>query len=625
MARPTLQRPRAKRPDNARPRSGQFSASPVLGLRLPMWRSKLVVFLMFAAFLALAARALWIQGPGNQFYEAEGKKRFQRTLELPATRGKILDRNGLVLATSLPVKAIWAVPEDVPSQLDAGKLRQLARLLEMSEKDLRKKLSEDKSFVYLKRQVLPEAAEKIKALKIDGVHQSGEYKRFYPEGEAMAHIVGFTNVEDRGQEGMELARESVLAGKPGARQVIKDRLGRVVEDIGVLKSPRDGEDLHLSIDARIQYLAFNEVKAAVERHKAKAASAVVLDAQTGEVLALANWPTYNPNDRKRLSGEQLRNRVLTDTFEPGSMMKPITVALALQLNRVKPETVVQTTGRFQFEGATISDTHNYGPLTVGGVIQKSSNIGTIKIAMLMKPQEMWDMFTSIGLGQAPKIGFPGAVAGRVRPYKSWRPIEQATMSYGYGLSVSLVQMAQAYTMFAHDGEVIPITMFRQEGPATGERVISPKVAREVRGMLEMVTNPGGTATQAQVMGYRVGGKTGTAYKHVGRGYDRSKYRASFIGLAPMSNPRVIVAVSVDEPTAGSHYGGAVAGPAFAAITGGTLRALNVQPDSPIRQLVVTESVPEALPQTPLEGMGDSADDEPARGNRADGRRTGSHR
>ncbi|WP_316151601.1 penicillin-binding protein 2 [Cupriavidus sp. BIC8F] len=594
MARPNPPR-RDRNGTASRPRSGQFSASPVLGLRLPMWRSKLVVFMMFAAFGALAVRAAWIQGPGNQFYEAEGKKRFQRTLELPATRGKILDRNGLVLATSLPVKAIWAVPEDVPNQVEAAKIRQLAKLLGMSEKDLGKKLSEDKGFVYLKRQVLPDVADKIAALKIEGIHQTREYKRFYPEGEAMAHIVGFTNVEDRGQEGVELAREPGLAGRAGARQVIKDRLGRVVEDVGVLKTPRDGEDIQLSIDAKIQYLAYNELKAVVEKHKAKAASAVVLDAQTGEVLALANWPTYNPNDRTRLSGEQLRNRVLTDTFEPGSMMKPITVGLALQLKRVTPSTVITTTGKYNFEGATISDTHNYGALTVSGVIQKSSNIGTTKIAMMMKPQEMWDMFTSVGLGQAPKIGFPGAVAGRVRPFKSWRPIEQATMSYGYGLSVSLFQMAHAYTIFAHDGELIPVSMFRTSGPATGERILSPQVARDVRAMLETVTAPGGTAPEAQVMGYRVGGKTGTAYKHEGRGYNRSKYRASFIGLAPMSNPRIIVAVSVDEPTAGSHYGGLVAGPAFAAITGGTLRALNVQPDSPIRQLVVSDKVQESEP------------------------------
>ncbi len=455
-------------------------------------------------------------GPGNQFYEAEGKKRFQRTLELPATRGKILDRNGLVLATSLPVKAIWAVPEDVPNQVEAAKIRQLAKLLGMSEKDLGKKLSEDKGFVYLKRQVLPDVADKIAALKIEGVHQTREYKRFYPEGEAMAHIVGFTNVEDRGQEGVELAREPGLAGRAGARQVIKDRLGRVVEDVGVLKTPRDGEDIQLSIDAKIQYLAYNELKAVVERHKAKAASAVVLDAQTGEVLALANWPTYNPNDRSRLSGEQLRNRVLTDTFEPGSMMKPITVGLALQLKRVTPSTVITTTGKYNFEGATISDTHNYGALTVSGVIQKSSNIGTTKIAMLMKPQEMWDMFTSVGLGQAPKIGFPGAVAGRVRPFKSWRPIEQATMSYGYGLSVSLFQMAHAYTIFAHDGELIPVSMFRTSGPVTGERVLSPQVARDVRAMLETVTAPGGTAPEAQVMGWPVPPAGASAWTRRGR-------------------------------------------------------------------------------------------------------------
>lgn len=594
----TIARPsqNAQRGNPSRPRTGQFAASPVLGLRLPMWRSKLVVFMMFAAFVALAGRALWIQGPGNQFYEAEGKKRFQRTLELPATRGKILDRNGLVLATSLPVKAIWAVPEDVPDEIDADKIRQLSKLLDMSDKELRRKFTEDKSFVYLKRQVLPDVADKIAALKIEGIHQTREYKRFYPEGEAMAHIVGFTNVEDRGQEGVELAREGVLAGKSGARQVIKDRLGRVVEDVGILKTPRDGEDQQLSIDAKIQYLAYNEVKAAVEVNKAKAASAVVLDAQTGEVLALANWPTYNPNDRSRLSGEQLRNRVLTDSFEPGSMVKPLTIGLALQLGRVTPTTVINTgNGKYTFEGATISDTHNNGPLTVAGIIQKSSNIGTAKISQMLKAQEMWDMFTSVGFGQAPKIGFPGAVAGRLRPFKSWRPIEQATMSYGYGLSVSLLQMAHAYTIFAHDGELIPVTMFRTNGPVAGERVLSPEVARQVRAMLETVTAPGGTAPQAQVMGYRVGGKTGTAYKHAGRGYDRSKYRASFIGLAPMSNPRVIVAVSVDEPSAGSHYGGTVAGPAFVAITGGTLRALNVRPDSPIRQLVVTDRVPESEP------------------------------
>ncbi|MGT2494095.1 peptidoglycan D,D-transpeptidase FtsI family protein [Cupriavidus basilensis] len=395
---------------------------------------------------------------------------------------------------------------------------------------------------------------------------------------------------------MELAREAVLAGKSGARQVIKDRLGAAWwRIVGILKAPRDGEDQQLSIDAKIQYLAHNEVKAIVERSKAKAASAVVLDAQTGEVLALANWPTYNPNDRTRLSGEQLRNRVLTDTFEPGSMMKPITVGLALQLKRVTPSTVFVTSGKFNYEGATISDTHNYGSLTVAGIIQKSSNIGTTKIAMLLKPQEMWDMYTSLGLGQAPKIGFPGAVAGRVRPFKSWRPIEQATMSYGYGLSVSLFQIAHAYTIFAHDGELIPITMFRANGPVTGERVLSPEVARQVRAMLETVTAPGGTAPEAQVMGYRVGGKTGTAYKHVGRGYDRSKISRFLHRPGADVEPARDRGRQRGRAHSGSHYGGAAAGPAFAAITGGALRALNVQPDSPIRQLVVSDKVQESEP------------------------------
>lgn len=580
---------------NARPRKGQFSASPVLGLRLPMWRSKLVVFLMFAAFAALTARAFWIQGPGNQFYEAQGKKRFQRTLEMPATRGKILDRNGLVLATSLPVKAIWAVPEDVPSDVPATKLRQLAQLLGSTEKEVRRKLSEDKGFVYLKRQVLPDVAEKISELKIDGVYQSREYKRFYPEGEAMAHIVGFTNVEDKGQEGMELAREGELAGRPGQRQVIKDRLGRVVEDIGVLQAPREGKDLQLSIDSKIQYLAFNELKAAVQKHKAKAGGAVVLDAKTGEVLALANWPTYNPNDRRNLSGEQLRNRVLTDTFEPGSTMKPITVALALEQGKVRPESVIQTApGRLTMGQHTINDTHDYGALTVAGVIQKSSNVGTTKIALNLDARDMWEMYQSIGLGQAPKIGFPGAVAGRVRPYKSWKPIEQATMSYGYGLSASLFQIARAYTIFARDGELIPVSMTKVDGPITGTQVISPKTARAVRGMLEMAAAPGGTAPQAQTVGYRVGGKTGTARKQEGKGYAARKYRAFFAGMAPMSDPRVIVAVMVDEPMAGSFYGGVVAGPVFASIIGSTLRSLNVPPDSAVTQLVVADAVEESI-------------------------------
>ncbi|WP_334016751.1 penicillin-binding protein 2 [Burkholderia gladioli] len=571
--------------------SVKFASSPVLSVHLPMWRSKLVVFMLFMAFVALAARAFWIQGPGNAFYQKQGESRYQRTLELPATRGKILDRNGLVLATSLPVRAIWAIPESVPDDLGADKLTQLGQLLGMSSTELRRKLSEDKSFVYVKRQVPIEVADKVAALDIPGIYARNEYKRFYPEGEITAHLIGFTNVEDEGQEGVELADQKMLAGIPGSRHVIKDRVGHIVEDVDEQMPPHNGTDIDLSIDSKIQYITYANLKAAVDKFHAKAGAAVVVDVRTGEVLSLVNYPTYNPNDRSHLTGEQLRNRVLTDVFEPGSIMKPFTVSLALDLHRVSPTTLVDTgNGHFVLDGAPISDDAGFGVLTVGGVIQKSSNIGATKIAMTMRPEEMWNMYTSIGLGQAPKVGFPGAAAGRLRPWKSWRRIEQATMSYGYGLSVSLFQLAHAYTAIAHDGELMPLSIFKasETQPPQGPQVFSPTTAREVREMLESVVTKNGTSPDAAVPGYRVGGKSGTAYKQVGRGYDHKKYRASFVGMAPMPNPRIVVAVSVDEPTAGSHFGGQVSGPVFSAIVGDTLRALNVPPNMPVKQLVVSD-------------------------------------
>ena len=579
-------------------KSVAFSANPILSVRLPMWRSKLVVFLLFMAFVALTARAFWIQGPGNGFYQKQGESRYQRRLELPATRGKILDRNGLVLATSLPVRAIWAIPESVPDDLGADKLADLAKLLDMTQPELRKKLSEDKTFVYVKRQVPVEVAAKVEALNIPGIYQRNEYKRFYPEGEITAHLIGFTNVEDEGQEGVELGDQKLLAGMAGSRRVIKDRLGHIIEDVDEQVVPHNGQDVDLSIDSKIQYIAYTNLKAAVQKFKAKAGAAMVIDVQTGEVLALVNYPTYNPNDRSHLTGEQLRNRILTDTFEPGSIMKPFTVSLALDLHRVTPTTLVDTGGgRFVLDGAPITDDSGFGVLTVGGVIQKSSNIGATKIAMQLKPEEMWNMYTSIGLGQAPKVGFPGAAAGRLRPWKSWRRIEQATMSYGYGLSVSLFQLGRAYTAIANDGRILPVSIFRtpKDQPATGTQVFAPTTAREVRAMLETVVSPGGTSPDAAVPGYRVGGKSGTAYKHVGRGYDHSKYRASFVGMAPMPNPRIVVAVSVDEPTAGSHFGGQVSGPVFSSIVGDTLRSLNVPPDQPVKQMVVSDETNPAKP------------------------------
>ncbi|HTI16059.1 MAG TPA: penicillin-binding protein 2 [Trinickia sp.] len=572
-----------------------YSSSPVLSVRVPMWRSKLVVFLLFMAFVVLLARAFWIQGPGNAFYQKQGESRYQRTIELPATRGKILDRNGLVLATSLPVRAIWAMPDSVPDDLDPSKLTALGALLDMSEKDLRVKLSGDKSFVYVKRQVPLDVADKVMALNIPGVYQRDEYKRFYPEGEITAHLVGFTNVEDEGQEGVELSDQKSLVGVSGMRHVIKDRMGHIVEDVDQQVPPRNGEDVKLSIDSKIQYIAYADLKAAVEKFKAKAGAAMVVDVRTGDVLALVNYPTYNPNDRSHLTGEQLRNRALTDQFEPGSIMKPFTISLALDLHRVAPETLVDTgNGRFTLDGATITDDSGFGVLTVAGVIQKSSNIGATKIAMTLKPEEMWNMYTSVGLGQAPKVGFPGAAAGRLRPWRSWRRIEQATMSYGYGLSASLFQLAHAYTVIAHDGEFVPVSIFKttdSSQPVSGPQIFSPTTAREMRTMLEAVVSKAGTSPEAAVPGYRVGGKSGTAYKHVGRGYDRSKYRASFVGMAPMPNPRIVVAVSVDEPTAGSHFGGSVSGPVFSSIVGDTLRTLNVPPNMPVKQIVVAGDAP----------------------------------
>jgi cell division protein FtsI (penicillin-binding protein 3) len=476
-----------------------FSKSPVLAVRLPIWRSRVVLFVLFAAFAALAGRALWLQGMSNEFLQKQGKSRYERTIELPATRGKIMDRNGQVLASSLPVKAVWAIPDDVLKS-PPEKLRALAGLLEMPEADMRKKLDSDRTFVYLKRQVEMDVIDKIGKLEIAGLDTRKEYKRFYPQGEVMTHMVGFTNVEDAGQESMELAQQKTLVGAPGSRRVIKDRLGRIVEDVGLSKEPHDGRDLTLSVDSKIQYIAYTQLKAAVEKFKAKAGGAVVLDVHTGEVLALANYPSYDPNDRRKLTGAQLRNRVMTDTFEPGSTLKPFTVALALDTGRVRPGSTIDTgAGRYVINGAPITDTKGHGVISVAEVIEMSSNIGTAKMALNMPAQEMWEMFTEVGFGQQPKFGFPGAVAGRVRPYKSWRPIEQATMSYGNGISVSLIQLARGYMMFARNGDTIPLSFQKVTELPVGQQVIKPQTAREMREMLErVVSGDHGTAKQAQV-------------------------------------------------------------------------------------------------------------------------------
>ncbi|MCC2961636.1 penicillin-binding protein 2 [Massilia sp. IC2-278] len=565
-----------------------FSKSPVLAVRLPDWRSRVMLFVLFAAFAALGIRALWLQGMSTQFLQKQGKSRYERTLELPATRGKIMDRNGEVLASSLPVRAVWAIPEDV-LQSPPEKITELARLLEMPESELRKKLDSDRTFVYLKRQVEMDVVAQIEKLKIGGIDTRKEYKRYYPQGEVMTHVVGFTNVEDVGQEGMELAQQKSLVGTTGSRRVIKDRLGRIVEDLGLSREPHDGKDLVLSVDSKLQYIAYNSVKNAVEKFNAQAGGAVVLDVQTGEVLAMANYPSYNPNDRRHLTGAQLRNRVITDTFEPGSTIKPVTVALGLETKRITPNTVFDTSpGRMVVTGKTIRDTHNYGVRTVGGIIQKSSNIGVVKISQLIPPQEMWEMYTKLGYGQAPRFGFPGPTAGRVRPWKSWRPIEYANMAFGHGLSVSLLQMARSYMIFARNGDIIPLSFVKVDEKPVGQQVISPKTAAEVRTMLESVVSPEGTASKAQVPGYRVGGKTGTAEKIVNGRYSRTDNIGYFVGIAPMSKPRFIIAVMVDNPRGALRTGGSVAAPTAADLAANALRAANVPPDSSVTDIIIPD-------------------------------------
>jgi cell division protein FtsI (penicillin-binding protein 3) len=571
-------------------RSVNYSSSPLLASPTPAWRSKFLVAMVGLGFCALIGRAVYVQIVGASFFLKQGEIRYARTLEMPASRGRIIDRNGLMLASSIRVPSLWAIPKDLDA--DKGERAKLAKLLGYTLKELDAKLDDNQNFVWLRRQVDEQVAKDVLALGLKGVHQVPEYKRRYPEGEAAAHVVGFTDVEDKGQEGIELAFQRDLAGRDGTRRVIKDRLGKVVEDIGDSVQPVDGRDIELSIDSKVQFFAYQRIRDAVAENHAKAGSVVVLDAQSGEVLALSNYPSFTPNDRRNLTGQQLRNRALTDTFEPGSTMKPFIAAWAMETGRVTPNTVINTApGSISITGSTIRDAHPHGALTVAEIIQKSSNVGTVKMAMQMQPREIWELYTQVGFGQKPQIPFPGAVTGRLRPYKTWRPIEQATMSYGYGLSASLLQIAHAYTVFARDGELIPLSLVKSAETTNGIRVISPKTAQSIREMLHMVTSPGGTAPQAQAVGYSVGGKSGTAYKQEGKGYADKKYRAWFVGMAPINNPRIIVAVMVDEPTNGKHFGGDVAGPVFSEVVQQTLRTLGVQPDLDVRPQIVSNAIP----------------------------------
>ncbi len=576
-------------------RSLNYASSPLLASRTPASRSKLLVALVGVGFLVLLGRAVYVQVIGTDFYLKQGEIRYARTLDLSASRGRILDRNGQLMAASVPAPSLWAIPKDFKA--DPAERARLARLIGMTPAQLEDRLGDSANFVWLRRQVDDTLAKEVLALGLPGVHQVREFRRQYPEGEAAAHVVGFTNLEDRGQEGIELAFQNDLVGRHGSRRVIKDRIGRVVEDIGDSVAPVDGRDIQLSIDSKLQYFAYRRLRDAVVENKAKAGSVVVLDAQSGEVLALANYPSYAPSDRRNLSGNQLRNRALTDTFEPGSTVKPLIAAWALETGRVKPDTVIHTApGHVSLGPFIVRDTHPHGDLTVSEVIQKSSNIGAMRMGLMFQPREMWELYASVGFGQKPQIGFPGVVGGRLKSLKQLDEITRATMSYGYGLSASLFQIAHAYTVFAHDGEYIPVTLMKSDSPegagkVRGVRVISAQTAQTVRQMLSLVTGPGGTAPKAQTAGYSVGGKSGTAYAHEGKGYDTKKYRSWFVGLSPIKDPRIIVAVMVDEPTAGKWYGGDVAAPVFSDLVQHTLRMLGVAPDLDVKTQIVARNVP----------------------------------
>lgn len=565
--------------------------TPLVIVKLPAWRRRLLLVLVLLGFAALLGRGLYLQSFHKRFLQEKGDARYNRTLTLPSQRGKITDRYGELLAISSPVESVWANPSDV--QINASQTKKIADLLGLKIAVVSKKLANsEREFVYLKRRVSPELAAEVMKLEIPGVYLQREYKRYYPAGEVTAHLVGFTGIDDKGQEGFELTMNDTLSGRSGSRRVIKDRAGHIIEDLEAVKVPQDGHDVTLSIDRRIQYLAHRELVKSVEKYQAKAGAAIVLDAKTGEVLAMVNVPTYNPNNPVNIVGKT-RNRAITDTFEPGSTMKTVTAAAALASGKYQPDTKIQTAPGYMSIGpATIHDAHPHGVLTVAEVIQKSSNVGAAKMALSLDRQYLWGVFNQMGFGTKTRIGFPGEATGRVRDYKTWRPIEQATMSYGHGISVTLLQLARAYTVFANDGELKPVSLLKLKDAPVGAQVFTAKTAHDVKDMLELVVLPGGTALKAQVLGYRVAGKTGTTHKLGDHGYEKDKYVGSFVGMAPASNPRLIMAVMIDDPSSGEYYGGTVAAPVFSAVMADALRMLAVPQDAPNNNVVISSDVEE---------------------------------
>ena len=554
-------------------------ADPLIIIPIPKNRTYFAFFLIVLMFVVLACRAFYLQYVATDFLQSQGEQRFARTISIEGTRGEILDRNGVVLASSQPCRSIWADPSFL-KDVDPEKMKALARILNMKYSTLMKKIRQSSSpnFTYLARSQDLDTAEAVRQLGIPGIGISPEMRRQYPDGPAMAHIVGYTGWDDRGQEGVELARDCVLSGQRGARRVIRDRHGRIVDDVWA-KEALPGQDVSLAIDSRVQFIAYEALKRAIDKTQAKAGAVVVADVNTGEIIALANAPTYDPNDRSTVRFERVRNRVLTDQFEPGSTMKPFAIAKALDMGIIDPLTTIQTApGKLTIGDRTIGDTHDYGLLTVAEVVAKSSNIGTAKIALEISPQTLYETYSELGFGKAPQIGFPGATSGRLRPGKTWRPVEQATISYGHGVTVSLMQMVRAYTALARNGDVIDLTLFKRDPneKLQGTQVFKPETARRMRAMMMATVKKGGTASNVNVAGYSVAGKTGTANKVKNGQYTRDVV-ASFVGIVPATQPRFIVAVMVDEPKKG-RYGGLVAAPVFNEVAQGALRTLMVSPD-----------------------------------------------
>ncbi len=575
-------------------RSVNYATSPLLASRTPPWRSRFVLLLVGLSFAGLVGRAAYVQIYKPEFYQRKGEEKFVLKEKLPASRGSILDRNGALLASSVQLPSVLIDTKTFAA--DSVQRKSLAKLLALKPDELEERLEATKGTLVLRRHLEPAVWERVKALGMKGVYDMPEYKRRYPEGEASAHVVGFTNVEDIGQAGAELAFHDELLGTAGGRKVVRDRLGRVIENLDEPVLPTHGHDVTLSIDSRIQSFAWQRVRDAVKEHGAATGSVVVLDAQTGEILALANYPSYDPGNRAKLEGRALRNVAVTDVFEPGSTVKPFTAAMALESGRWTPQSRIDTApGRIVIHGAPISDAHPHGVLSVAEIIQKSSNVGTVKLSQQMPAKDLWAMFDAVGLGHKPELDFPGLAKGKLRAYKTWRPVEHATMSYGYGLNASLLQIARAYTVFARDGDLVPATLLKRDpalGPvAAGQRVMSAQTARAVREMLRMAANPGGTAPVAQqkTLGYSVGGKTGTA-RISGKGGYTNKHHGFFVGLAPVSNPRVVVAVMVSEPSKGKYYGGDVAAPVFGAVMQQTLRLMNVPTDMDVKAQINAKPV-----------------------------------